>query len=544
MNRILLVLVVAEGLLIAVLAFMLATTPRQAAPSTEDATEDMSTGRAQESLIATGPELGAGQPEDLDPASRAPLTPSLRPDSVLSTILHGQILDQEGQPVDGASVLLRARGAERALRAGVHPERGYAIVGLDSGYWSLTCNAGGYKAFQEDLDVTGDSMQRFDIRMTRAHVVRVAFVDEDGARMAEKLIEAGLQRVGRGMSVVATLEEPPESFPMSTHRSVLRFGVGKWRSGIMNRELPERYAGELEIDVSGAVWVSAIMRQVVVGKALVQPHDEEVDLIIVMDELREKLGSLSLQIVASETGQPLDGAYVEVSDRQTGGGGLRTDESGRVKYENIIPGIVELTIRAGEDREVNHRMVSIRPGDRLDLGVVGLDPVRQAGGVVRSPGGELVGSVAFKWFRLDRTSPNTPLDNAFGARSDSDGKFELFGIGTGRYLVHATHDDGVANFVLDTSTGNAADLEVQLSEGVEVTIVNHVSRTERFLVRVTDQTGQVVQSWLEWPQPTMRERPKRFPAGRYTVEIRSDEGIVRTFELNTMSSGRRIVVPR
>ncbi len=490
-----------------------------------------------------------GPAVDATPAARksAQATPAKRNlastpadgDASLTTLLYGRIADAKGKAIDDASIYLRKKGERRGVAAGVHKGKGYALPGLDRGTWSLTSRATGFKRRHITLEITGAPMQRFDVTLERAREVRVAFVDEHGKPAAAAW---GKAKLYVDVSVLATERIPPDSFPMTTLRSVSRLGVGHW-SARRRKDLPARFAGVLDVDVPGPVWVSAVLRQVVVAKAFVQPDQTDVDLEIPVATLRAQLATVTLRVVATESQKPIAKARVSFSDRQSGGGGQRTDESGQVTIANITPGILEFEIYA-PNRERFQRLLRILPGSKLDLGSVGVDPATTIEGIVRDPAGKVVSGVQFRWFRLDRFAADVPLDNGFGASSDAEGKFKLWGTGRGRYLIGARHESGVAKVVADTKAGTIKDLQIRLVRGVKVTLVNRLKKTQMFLVRITDQSGQLVSSWLERPLPTMPERPFRLPRGRYSVEIRDDKGVVRTFPLDARQSGAKLAIPR
>lgn len=543
MNRSLLVAAILEALVIAGLLVWLAMRSAPTMPIAPTATAPAADPTTPSSLAAeTSP------PPRHEPAAapaRQPVASPAQPavaahDPLLGTVLVGRVIDDHGQPVDDASIYLRQPDEPRGVSAAFRPGRGYAIAGLDPGTWSLSCRADGCKPYTADVEVKDTPLQVFDVELQRAHVVRVAFVDENGEPAGKRWGEEKLF-VGWRMSVVATVEPPPDSFPMSELSTVLGVGVGEWHDRLGGTELPERFAGVLQIGEPGPVWVSAVLRQEVVGKALVPPEQTDLDLVVDTATLKSKLATVRARLVAAETGAPLTEARFSVSDRQSGGAGTPPDADGNIVLENQIPGIVEIGVRA-VGREGYQRQVRLLPGADLDLGVLAIEPQHQVSGVVLDPEGQPLGGVSLKWFRLDRIAADVPMSNGFSARSDTNGAFKLFGVGAGRYLVRATHDRGVAHVVVDTSAGDVDDFQIHLQRPVNVTIVNQVPSTAIYLVRIEDASGQPLLSWQERPM-NIADRPLAVPAGRYHVEIRDDQHVVRRFDLDASRDGARLTIP-
>src|SRR5690606_27478593 len=115
-----------------------------------------------------------------------------------------------------------------------------------------------------------------------------------------------------------------------------------WKERRGDDGLAERFVGKLEIDAPGPVWIAVVLRQHVVGKALVPPGQTEVDVPIRTADCLALLGTVRARIVAAESGAPLPGIRLNVGDRQGGGTGQPTDADGLAVVERVIPGFVEI----------------------------------------------------------------------------------------------------------------------------------------------------------------------------------------------------------
>jgi hypothetical protein len=349
-NRYLLPVAILEGLAVVVLAVLLATRSDPPAPP-QHAPEDAPAAGADRGAaswsapIAVGAAESPAKPVRHEVGAATPEPEVQDYDAARGTLLHGRVVGPDGAPVAGAQVRARREGQRRSILAGVHDERGYAIPGLDPGPWTVTCSAEGFRPSTTEVDVLAVATQQLDLQLECAHVVVVAFVDETGAPAAERWAAEKLT-FGWRVSAVATVEEPPSAFPMTTYGSSLGIGVGTWHSRMHGDDLPERFAGKLEIDAPGPVWVAAVLRQHVVGKVLVTPEQTEVDVPIRTAGAIAVLGTVRARIVAAESGAPLEGARLSVSDRQSGNIGQPVDADGVVVVERAIPGIVEVTANA------------------------------------------------------------------------------------------------------------------------------------------------------------------------------------------------------
>ncbi len=305
-------------------------------------------------------------------------------------------------------------------------------------------------------------------------------------------------------------------------------------------KLPDEYAGVLELDAPPPVWVSLVFRHVVVGKTLAQPGQQEVRLVVAVDALQGVLGRARLQVVDSGTRRPVVGANVDFSDRQSSGVGKKVGEDGVVVCEDLPPGILELTIRE-QTHEAYHTFVRFEPGSDLDLGVIALDPQTKLGGSVVGADGQPASGVRVSYFRVERYAPDVPLNNGFSASSDAAGKFDLWGVGRGRYRIQARAQDGaLATAIVDTSHGAVEDLQLRLATSIAVQVDNSLPKSKTCLVTVRDPAGEALWSWNLRPGPS---HPLPMLPGSYTVEIRDEQtGAVRAFPF-TVAPGAKLRIP-
>ena len=434
MSRTLLAVAIGEGLVIAGLAIALWS--KAGATTTSLDPGLMSTSR--ESSESQDAKAREGNRDDSQAASpkadteRKSAEPSY--DASLGTVLFGRVVDPEGKAIQEGHVSLR-RASGTYVSASMRGGRGYSIAGLSPGEWELATRITGYKPIKRKVVILPQQAQRMDLAPKRAWVMRVAFVDSEGKPSAKSWRKLGLFV---DLQCIATRDDPPARYALTTRRYVSRIGVGQWRPRFFDSRakspLPDRYAGVLEIDADEPLWVSAVLRQQVVAKQRVPPGKNEIEFVITPETLQAQLAQASLRVVASETSAPIEGARVSFTDRQTGTSGRPTDTDGRITITNIVPGILELVIRV-KDRERYHRLLRIEPGAKLELGDVAVDPVRRFEGIVYGSNGKPAAGVSFAWYREGRYPEDTPLCERDQLTIGFRGPFQAVGLGNGSLLA-------------------------------------------------------------------------------------------------------------
>lgn len=522
MERKFAVVAVVEALIIAVLAFFLMQSEDGEALPSGEALAGEQRLHPPERMAAARP--AAGEAGDSEPAEVTPRAAvATIADSDFGSLLFGLLTANDGDPLEEAYVTARRSGTKRYESGAVQAGR-YAFPGMEPGAWEIRARAKGCRDLSVQIDIDGSAPQRHDLTLQRAYSLKVAVVTDDGRPLRAAMAEEEVPFTE--LIAIATTEEPV-NFPMTTLRTLHNIGVGRWRGTHYGQEpLPKRYLGILEIGATPPVWVCVVHRHVVLAKKIVPAGLDEVELIVPMDALFGSFSGARLRVVAAETGTPLTEARVSFSDRQSGGGGIAPDEDGVAVFDRIPSGIMELTIRA-EERELYHRMVRLPPGQTLDLGTVAVDAVGTIKGSVVDPDGAAVAGATLRHFRLGRTPADLPLDNGMSANSDAEGKFELWGVGLGRYLVVAYHDTGCARAIVDTSAKAVEDLRMELRDG-QIEIINQVPPTETYLLSLRTPDGDRAYSGHVRPGS---DYVRSVPPGRYTAEIRNDRGVVRSFEV-------------
>ena len=486
-----------------------------------------------------------------DPDSRAGvITPrpvveedaAFRPEDPVGIVLYGTIARADRKPVE-QEVLVSLEETETGDRRSASNSgtfSSYSMTGLRPGVWILRCRSTGFREVEQPVElVAGDPRRRLDLVLEAATTLKVKIVTPDGRLLSEAL---QAEKVGRDVevSVVATASQPTGDLPMTEARSHRDFGVGR-----LAGQPPKGYAALLELREGPPVYVSAVLRHVVLETKLVPAGAEDVVFTISVDAVRSRLCGVKLRVVDADTGAAIANASVEISDRQTGGGGSATDNSGLFVQESLRPGLFLLTIDAPDHERVDH-YVRLEPGTIADLGTYRLNRGVTIEGVVVDEAGKPV-QASLSYRNLDRMDFPQPLDVGMGYGTESDGAFKIARAGRGRGMVtaRATSPNRLVQpqessaVQVNTASGSITGLRIVLKPGTPVVLEPKMTRSERYLLTVTDDAGTAWFSrsiWGPWPHRF------QLPPGSYTVRVFDDKGPRSSTPLTVASAPVRMTV--
>lgn len=301
------------------------------------------------------------------------------------------------------------------------------------------------------------------------------------------------------------------------------------------RHLGIGYDGVLELREPPPVYVSAVLRHVVLATEFVPEPVEEVTLIVPVRSVRARLARLRLRVCDASSGAPVVKATAELNDRQSGGGGVPVGEDGGVVFEDQRPGFLELVVRAA-DYELLHQWVRLEPGGDHDLGDVPLHPATSISGVVVGPDGRPL-ECRLGLADLDRRTIPAPLDYGWGAQSDSDGSFRVSNLGRGRYLIYPNGGEWArVPTVVDTIGGSVEGVRIALIGGTLLRLSLDPT-IQGSVLTVADARGIPVGAWTL--SGTRSEVSLRLAPGTYSWTLSGEQGGGRTesFRVGTYPTG-------
>jgi len=224
-----------------------------------------------------------------------------------------------------------------------------------------------------------------------------------------------------------------------------------------------------------------------------------------------------VRVVDGASGAPLTGARVSLAG--AGGMGTPVDAEGRATVENLLPGLLKCWI-AAKDYESMESVISIEPGQRVELGEVRLGAQQNLKGRVLDADGKPAAAslywTALKW----RSGPTAFVSNRT-TRAEADGTFTLWQTGPGAIAVTARAQDGrLAVGVFDNPP--AAPVELRLEPPAECTVTRPVDLTRAFTVTLYDAQRRAVAA--QTFEPRLLKSKMSMPAGDYAFEVHDDRG--------------------
>lgn len=496
------------------------------APSADRAAEAASRGKS------TDPTL-----ERQEPAStRAPVQDV--PVAAAPAVLVGCVRDSDGNAMAEAILSVHLRDApatERFAWTSLRRDAAgrFAIPGLLPAGYRVDVRSPGFRERSIDFDVpAGVEWLRQDVALSRSWELRVWIDVPDGTPISRSLAALRKERPSLwrlAVAAVATVDPPPERFP-ATDLAETPFGSGRWISAEeridRNRSgLPKGCAGRLELPEDRPMYVSAVLRDVVLATERVDARQTEVKLVVPFEAVVDSLCTVKLRVVDALTGQAAPEARVALHDAQSGGGGEPVGEDGRIELSHQRPGILHLAVRAS-DRITRPLAVVLQPGAIVDLGEIRIhEPVRVA---FRFEGVDDEAEIQVGIRSLESTG-----HPALRARTSNFGghvagsTFEAR-LAPGRHRLTARGGGAIGTLEFDTASVGSVALVVPMQAAAPLRIVPPDSPIE--LTLSAPSGSEVYRRWITWTSPY--ELP--LVPGAYVAVVR---GLGGTSERRTVTVG-------
>ena len=283
----------------------------------------------------------------------------------------------------------------------------------------------------------------------------------------------------------------------------------------------EGYDGVLELKSPPPVYVSCVLRETVLETLLINSENSgDLTFTVVPENLRAKLASVTVVVLDEKTREPIEKVRVTCDDSgiaASGAQGLQVNpdgEPGRFEFRDRYPGWT--TFRAwAPGYEMIQRAVELKPGERLDLGTVTLQPAVAVTGTVTDSTGRGVRSVVYARDESWAPGSSPPQFGHTLGGSGNDGTLNLERLGRRRYEVQVRAlGHAVKTFTLDLTDGQDEELNVELSPGTQVMLAARypAGRTDRVLVYDTEGNLCFYQRI-----PGQRSRPAWLAPGTYEL---------------------------
>jgi hypothetical protein len=439
----------------------------------------------------------------------------------LASVVHGTLLDDLGQPIEGVwATTIDAHGVRRNQQP--RADGTFAFADLPPGKTRLQGGKLGWIDGVTELDLGEGEVQRHDLTVTRAPIVRLRCGDGAGRRLRDMLAEASFS-VSPKFAFAATVAEPGANLDPPHPGGNETYDAGSWWSYPMLQapvdEHPEA-ADMLVLRRAPPVWVSLVVNQQVLCKQLVRSTEEPVHLELTLDDLLRLRAALRLVVLDDESGAP-------VRARVTIGFGSPRDttEEGGLVLERLPAGPLDLVIDA-TGFVTSHTRTALFPGESHGFGEIRLRrPARIAGRVVDADGAPLLVEVAVEPLEGD-VGPHTRAFTQTGA----EGQFELSAFPPGRYTVRVRGDDEAKrpNAPDTIWTSCAVTVDTRLGPRDDVVVVAEPPVPFRVEVpadaaplqlRLVDVEGRVLRRWAMVPEQfwSLEPRSLKLPRGRFEL---------------------------
>jgi hypothetical protein len=537
-------------LLVAIATFLSSTGGRRTEPAREVPSESPSLAPpdlpAAAAAAAALERMAVAESENPPPSPAAGSLPA-RPE----TLVYGSLLDSAGQPIRGAwsagVSFIDSRGRWRLVDA--KAEGAYVVHALPYGSYWVTAGAYAYRTANDTIDLTPERpILRKDFTLPGSVVLKIKVVTPDGRSLFDAFREGKGARGRFALVPVATLEAPGTRFFDVSGSLINPFGVRNfWGYGPLVEKLPAGYFGVLVLTCDLPVHVSLVQYHVVLDTRRVEPGTDEVVFVVSPETLEANLATIRVRVVASESGEPIAGAWVDLEGASYTGGRVATDQKGEATMERCEPGRYELTVRA-EGREEFRIAFVAEPGEVTDLGEIRLGREVTIAGRFVDPDGSGV-SVPFEVGVFDPARNSIEVERYVRHTSDGTGSFRVSGLGRKTYVIRTSNHDAAnaqdpeetswvsGNVFVDARAGSVEGVEIPLEPGTLVALRVSGRPVEGMRFRVTDEGSHVlVAGRFYGPYP----RPLDLPRGLYRVGLVDSAGTV--LEERSLTVGTESVV--
>lgn len=462
---------------------------------------------------------------------------SWTPGDPVGLLLFGKVVAPDGSPVVDGRVEATS-SEDKVLRASI-ASGSYALPRLAPGRWRLLCTAPAFRALEMTVDLKAKPVsRRLDFHLKRSVILRVRFVTPDAANLRD-VLDA---RLGARVTAVAT-QRPPEAglLPLTTDQAYERFGVGRfgWFSGDprqVNHPLAEKYAGELQLDCDLPVFVSAVLRHVVLETKHVPQGAEEVEFVIPLSSVQGGLAVIKGRVVSADDGSPLAGAFVRAAPGRHSGVPAPARRDGTFELR-VLPGPLWITVEA-RDYAPLLRHLHLESGKTLDVGTLELQkPIFARGRVVDADGRGVRAQV--QWIGLDDIKLPQSMQPHAGTASDKDGNFVL-PAAPGRYLLRV-RPPGAPHTMKVVDVRPDLAILVRLGGPRTVLTLDYTTQPTGYVaLHVTNEDG--VPIWGRQVRSPRRLTVGLAP-GSYTVTVYENLSLVKSLPVTLGSDPVTIVLP-
>jgi RNA polymerase sigma factor (sigma-70 family) len=399
--------------------------------------------------------------------------------------VYGAVVDDAGASLDDVQIdLWRLSGADADEPSARSPwslrsrDGSWSTAGVASGSWHVEARREGCVPYSRDFTIDAPCEgHRVDVVLKRALVIPVRFRTPKGEALADAMATEASSELLCNIAVSGFSSAPPARFEVGFVASGQLDGAGHWfaRKGTpysmaLMREskvvIPPDADGVL-VEGDAPAFVAATLKHVTIASARVGDPKRGVDLVVDPAAIRASFATLRLRVVDALTKQPIAGVVISANDRNGRRTDVTTDADGCATCSPVLPGLLMLEARVAGYESLS-LPIPVEAGTSVDAGTIELDREVKLRVRVRSADGTDVRGVV-SCFNLERWRHGLPADRRRYFGGSLDGRFELSGLGRGRYqLTFLARDSTAMPQIVDTRLDPPPEPELESTAGTEV----------------------------------------------------------------------------
>ena len=436
-----------------------------------------------------------------------------------STVLgHGLVLDEVGQPVLDSRITFEDVEA-RQTTAAIGMSGAWSLPGLQPGTFTVSIRKEGYIPILEDVEVPAEATWRQDFVLHQALSLPVRFETPDGVKWEFPRF-AGTE-LSSSLGVAVTRDAPSERVNGVIGRTA-RYSEGGFYESRDEVDDPNalglEFHGLLKLHSKPPVWVSAVVRDVVLSTRRISGDEDDLVFVVDPEQLALQEGTVRVRIVDADTGEAIT-AGVELGFTSGGFPFRPVVEGDSCVFRGVVPGGLDLTLNS-LDFEHLERHVDVLPGQLVDLGTIEIG--RRAPFVIhlRDSAGEPVSegvnlAVLRQSLQFGPNDFNARISTAIGV----DGEVQVTWLSPGPTLIVAGGANGLARTAKVVDTRDEPVVDHVLPSGTPVTLRLRTHAVHGDVHRLMQEDGSPLYSGTRLPRETYLAR------GSYTLSSyrRGDE---------------------
>lgn len=423
-----------------------------------------------------------------EPASsaKAPHPPAPRSDGRVCLI--GSVVDENGAPIIQPWVQIHNENGDSEQITLGPGQSTFLLVDRLPGDYELEIQATGYAAMRGPVRLRASpGLQRQTFRLERAWRVLVRVETEAGERLVDWLARSTSGTSREFRPLFAVLINPPTSDLAARDYPPFRSELGVFVAHDQAAGIPAGWDGALDVASEPPLHAAAWLGSLLLGSAPLRAGEDRLTIVVNEQVLATRLSIVTLQAVDAISRAPLPLAKVALTPQWMGSSGKPVDDAGRIRFEHQIPGRMDLEIFCAGYGST-YRDLTLRPGETLDLGEIGLSRTGAIRGRVLDPQGNPCPRFPIMIFPTGAwQSPEDP--QRAHSFTDDAGLISLQASTERHQLILGGGPYGLQAAVWERGSAETEEREIRLTPGVGVRLLWRLPENQARLLWLMDSAG-------------------------------------------------------